>query len=219
MDLSICGDFSTHLPHQNRRVPVASENTNHTRREEILQATLEAIDECKISGAHLRDIASRAGISQGHLHYYYPSKQELFLDLLDYLLECFVEERRDVMLNGGVKPLPKLSFFLKQEIDVIQRKRDMNVFYDFWVQGTRDPAIRTKIQGLYGRWREDIRAVVDEGVKAGVFSPRHADLIPSLLVSLMEGAALQYLIDEEAFDLEVYFAAAQDMVLKLLTEP
>ncbi len=193
-----------------------SENGNHTRRKEILQATLEAIDECKISGAHLRDIASRAGISQGHLHYYYPSKQELFLDLLDYLLECFVEERRDVMLNCEIEPVPKLAFFLKQDMDVIRRKRDMNVFYDFWVQGTRDPAIRQKIQELYGRWRDDIRSVVQKGVDAGAFSPRHADLIPFLLVSLMEGAALQHLIDEEAFDLEAYFAAAQDMVLKLL---
>jgi AcrR family transcriptional regulator len=198
---------------------VSSENANSTRREEILQATLEAIDECKISGAHLRDIASRAGISQGHLHYYYPSKQELFLGLLDYLLECFVEERRDVMLNQEIEPVSKLSFFLQQDMDVIRRKRDMNVFYDFWVQGTRDPAIRAKIQGLYGRWRDDIRAVVSEGVEAGIFTSAHADLIPSLLVSLMEGAALQHLIDDKAFDLEAYFAAARDMVLKLLVEP
>lgn len=198
---------------------MSCEGPNTTKREQILQAALDTIYEKKISGANLREIASRAGMSQGHLHYYYPSKQALYLDLLDYLLECFVEERRDVLLSSEARPLLKLSFFLKQKTDVIQRKKEMDVFVDFWVQGTSDPEIQEKIQGLYDRWRDDIAAVVEEGVQSGLFSTKYAGLIPSLLVSLMDGAALQYLIDGQAFDLEEYFSAAYEMVLGLLIKP
>jgi hypothetical protein len=102
---------------------------------------------------------------------------------------------------------------------VIERKKEMDVFVDFWVQGTKDPEIQAKIQRLYERWREDIKAVVDEGVQCGLFSPGSAHLVPALLVSLMEGAELQYRIDGDAFDLEEYFGAAYEMVLNLLLRP
>ena len=60
--------------------------------------------------------------------------------------------------------------------------------------------------------------MVDEGVQCGLFSSESAHLVPALLVSLMEGAELQYRIDSEAFNLEEYFGAAYEMMLSLLLE-
>jgi len=198
---------------------VSSEEKRLSKRKEILQATLDTVHEDKISGTRMREIAKRAGMSQGNLHYYYPAKDELFLALLDYLLEIFVDEREDILANSEVRPLLKLSFFLRQDKELILRRKEMDVFMDFWVQGTKDPKIREKIQSMYARWRHDIGAVVEEGVQAGLFSPKHAQLIPSLLISIMDGAALQHLLDEEAFDLDAYFFAAYEMVVNILVKP
>jgi hypothetical protein len=52
-----------------------------------------------------------------------------------------------------------------------------------------------------------------------LFDARQAALIPNLLVALMEGAALQYLIDGDAVDLEAYFATAHEMIMRLLRKP
>jgi hypothetical protein len=92
----------------------------------------------------------------------------------------------------------------------------MYAFYDFWVQGTAEEEIRAMIQKMYRRWREDIRGVVGEGLEAGDFDPAGAKHVPMLMVSLMEGAALQYLIDGEGVDLDAYFDAAWEMVEGLL---
>ncbi len=187
--------------------------------ERILEAALEVLSEHKISGTRMRQIARQAEMSQGNLHYYFPSKDALFLNLLDHLLERFVQERKDTLSDANIRPILKLSFILNQDRDIILRRKELDVFFDFWVQGTRDPAIREKITSLYARWRHDISLVIDEGVRTGLFNPRHAPLIPALLVSVMDGAALQYLIDPNAFDLDAYFTTAYEMILQLLLSP
>jgi TetR/AcrR family transcriptional regulator len=181
--------------------------------ETILEAALETIFSDKISGARLRQVARRSGMSQGNLHYYYPTKDELFQALLDHLLETFVREREMLMADQSVPPQQKLRYFFDQEIELIRRAKEIVIFFDFWVQGTKDPKIRKKIRGMYARWRKDIQSVIDEGIQKGVFSAAQATQMPALLASIMDGAALQHLMDPQTLDLQAYFDTAYDMVL------
>ncbi|OGO39576.1 MAG: hypothetical protein A2W35_19880 [Chloroflexi bacterium RBG_16_57_11] len=183
----------------------------------ILDAALETILANKISGARLRQVARQANMSQGNLHYYFPTKDELYKSLLDHILQTFVEERNTLLQDQAVSPQHKLRFFFDQEIELIRRAKEVVVFFDFWVQGTKDPMIRQKIQGMYARWREDIQSVIDEGAQRGVFSASQAAQMPALLASIMDGASLQYLMDARALDLQAYFDAAYDMVIAVLT--
>jgi len=184
--------------------------------EAILEAALETILVNKISGARLRQVARQARMSQGNLHYYFPSKDDLYKSLLDHLLEKFVAERKSLIEDRSIHPEQKLRYFFDQEIELIRRQKEVLVFFDFWVQGTADPEIRKKISQLYSRWRADIALVLEEGVQAGVFSPRAVAQMPALLASIMDGASLQYLIDETSLDPAAYFETAYQMTLSLL---
>jgi len=185
--------------------------------ETILDAALETIFYDKISGARLRQVARRSGMSQGNLHYYYPTKDELFQALLDHLLKTFVREREMLMSDHMLQPQEKLRVFFNQQIELIRRAKEVVIFFDFWVQGTKDASIRKKIRGMYARWREDIKSVIAEGVQSGVFSASQAAQMPALLASIMDGASLQYLMDAQALNLQAYFDTAYDMVLAALT--
>ena len=189
-------------------------------RERILQAALETIADKKIAGTRMREIARRAGISQGHLHYYYPAKDDLFLVLLDYMRGLFVEERAGWLADRSLEPAAKISRFLAQEKALISERGDlMRARYDFAVQGTSDPKIAERMRRLYAGWRADIRSVMVEGVERGDFSERCAVAVPNLLVALIEGAMMQYLVDPDGFDLDGYFEVAHEMVLGLLCPP
>jgi len=182
----------------------------------ILDAAMETILSYKISGARLRQIARRAGMSQGNLHYYFPTKDELYEALLDHLLQIFVEERKSILQDQSINPQQKLRHFLDQEIELIRRQKEVVIFFDFWVQGTADQEIRKKMTKMFSRWRNDIELVIKEGVDQGVFSPNSSSVIPALLASIMDGASLQYLMDDQSFDLEEYFRTAYEMVLKMV---
>jgi TetR/AcrR family transcriptional regulator len=193
-----------------------SEEIGPTQRR-ILDATLATLAKHKVSGTRMRMIAKKAGMSQGNLHYYFPKKANLFIALTDDMLERFVHARAHVLMDEELGAKKKLTIFFDQMKEIVlSESHRMFVFYDFWVQGTSDRQIRAKIQHMYATWRSDIAAVVQQGVQEGAFDRAHTDLIPHIMVSLMEGAALQYLIDEEAVDLDDYFARAQETVFSML---
>jgi len=188
-----------------------------SKEQQILQAALDTICEEKIAGTRLREIARRAGISQGHLHYYFSSKDELLLESLELLLQEFVEARSQSLENSEAEPALKLRLFLEQKKEIILERAEIDIAtMDFWIHSTQDPEWQNRFRNWYRAWRHDIETVVHQGVRSGVFSAAHAHMIPSLLVSLMEGAALQYHIDHEALDLDEYFSTAIDLVLDFL---
>jgi AcrR family transcriptional regulator len=185
----------------------------------ILHAAIDTIATEKISGTNLRDIAARAGISQGTLHYYFPSKIGLYQAVLEYMSNYFVKQREKMLMDSNLKPRDKLNVFFAQMGEVIHEKNFLLVFYDFWVQGAgkaKDLEIQEMIQKIYDRWRGDIDKVVLEGVAQGKFDSKHAKLIPHLMVSLMEGAALQAMIDSEVMDLDAYFKSANQFILNAI---
>jgi AcrR family transcriptional regulator len=183
----------------------------------ILDAALETIFTDKISGARLRQVARNAGMSQGNLHYYFPTKEELYRSLLDHLLDIFVDERKTILEDQTIPPRDKLCYFFEQQIQLIQRQKEVVIFFDFWVQGTADEEIRRKISGMYQKWRQDVKGVIDQGIQEGEFSGIQASQVPALLASIMDGASLQYRMDETAIDLQDYFNTAYKMILAMLT--
>jgi TetR/AcrR family transcriptional regulator len=186
-------------------------------RDAILEATMSAIAENNIDGTTLRGIADRAGMSQGNLHYYFPSKAELFLALLDRMLETFKEERQCALKDLDGSAADRLACFLDQKAEIItQRRYLMDTYYNFWVQGTHDAGVRDKLRSMYANWRTEIKAIVDEGVAQGEFDPASASIIPALMVSMMEGATVQYLVDNEAFDLQRLFSTGHEVILGML---
>lgn len=197
-----------------------SARRNSPQMDSILRAALETIAEKKISGTRMRLIAKRAGMSQGNLHHYFPTKTDLFLALLDDMLAMFVAEREAWLNASEQSAAEKLhSFIAQKEQLLLDNPPLMQAYYDFWVHGTADPAVGAQFQYMYDTWRADIGRVVQEGVAQGVFDPQIAPVVPALVVSLMEGAALQYLIDPERFDLKTHFRAAHQIVFRLLNAP
>lgn len=185
-------------------------------RERILRATYQTILEDQISGTRLRKIADKAGIAQGHLHYYYASKDNLLLELLNRLIQTFSNERLEMLDDPGKTSMEKLLSLFELKIATIEGGAKDFILFDFWVQSASNKTIRKNIDNFYTPWRKTIQQVVQVGVESGEFNPKYADMMPSYMISLMDGAALQYLIDKEAFSLTEYFQKAGEMISELL---
>lgn len=184
---------------------------------QILSAAMAVIAEKKISGTRMRHIAERAQISQGTIHYYFPTKADLLLAMLDEMQASFDQDRRERLAEGDMQPADKIHLFLIQQNRILTEYSSLlEIFYDFWGQGIIDPHVRPKVRWMYEEWRDDMKAAIAEGINKGDFSPRNPQLVPVLLVALLEGGALQYLIDRDVFDLEQYFNAAYDEILNVL---
>ncbi|HBE77383.1 MAG TPA: TetR/AcrR family transcriptional regulator [Firmicutes bacterium] len=185
----------------------------------ILAATLEVIAKEKISGTRMHLIAEEADMTQSNLHYYFPTKNDLLIALLNDIQHWFSENRQQQVDLEHKSSAENLHALFSEKRDVILNHKKLDyVQFDYWVQGTVDPEVRSTFQRTFDTWRKDIQKVLNERSRSKTGDVRYQRMIPYLMVSLMMGASMQYLIDEAEFDLDEYFEVAEAVILSLLAE-
>jgi AcrR family transcriptional regulator len=191
-----------------------------TTREKIINSTLTVITNKKVSGMRLRDVARQAGVSLGTIHYHFPTKSALLVDVLGYMKQCFDEDRQREFSWDILDPDQKLWSFMTQEQKLLLEEPDREmVFLDFWGQASINPQIQQKIRLVYNTWRKEAEEVIEEGIKRGNFTSIDKRLISYIVIALLEGFAVQFLIDPEASDIEEFFLVSYRMILRILTDP
>lgn len=183
----------------------------------ILEATLETIAREKISGTRMHLIAKEADISQSNLHYYYATKKDLLVAVLDKLQERFTRKRKETIdLRNRSMEENLYGLFMEKKDDILNHKKVDYAQFDFWVQGTVDPEIRSKFKKTFDEWRFNINEVLQTVEQKDKVDPEYMNMLPYIIVSLMMGASMQYLIDEGNFDLDEYFSAAKKMIMNFI---
>lgn len=183
----------------------------------ILDATLEIIAREKISGTRMHLIAEEANMSQSNLHYYFPTKNDLIIAVMDDLQKRFSYKRTEsVDLENKSLDENIHGLFEEKKDDILNHKKVDYAQFDFWVQGTVNPDIKVKFQKTFDEWRNNIKEVIENDKYPLNIKSKYVEMLPFLTVSLMMGASMQYLIDEGKFDLEDYFLAAEKLVLNFL---
>ena len=178
----------------------------------ILDAALDVVSEKTISGTRVHLVTEQAGIVPSNLHYYFKTKEDLLLELLERILEQYVESRSKI-LEREYPSLPSaLSCFFDQKKDIIKNESHLDyIEMDYWVQSKLDNRIKKQLNRSYSSWRESIREVLEAHLPG--LSEKKKKYLSYMMVSMMVGASVQYLLDD-SFDLNEYFSMGLTMLLQ-----
>lgn len=186
------------------------------RREQIVNAAYKVALRTGIAGVTLRAVATEAGLSHGLLLFHFKRKDEVIGALLDRVLATTAM----LHMSEDVARLPhapdRLGALLRRELERVARDpRGMRVFFEYWALGVRQAAIRKKIAAALERYRAAFRSLAEEMLLTAD-TPQSTDVTPDALaaiaVSLINGCAVQMMIDPDRFDIDAYLAAAQDVI-------
>src|SRR5689334_14077679 len=82
--------------------PRAVRDPGEERRSELLDAAYTLIAEKGLEGLRTRDIVARAGVNISTLHYYFGTKDELLVAVLDHVRDKFVGvDAQGAAASGG----------------------------------------------------------------------------------------------------------------------
>lgn len=200
------------------------------RREQIVSAAYAVALRTGIAEVTLRAVAAQAGLSHGLLLFHFKRKDEIIGALLDRVLATTAMlHLSEEALSKSVARLPRapdrLGALLRHELERLSvDPRGMRLFFEYWALGVRHTAIRQKIASALERYRAAFRSVAAEVVAAGGPRPTAAssgavtsdaltpDALAAVAVSLINGCAVQMMIDPERFDTAAYLAAVQGLV-------
>lgn len=179
----------------------------------ILDAAIEVVAREKISGTRMHMIAKEANMSQANLHYYFPTKNDIMIALLNNIQEQFSNDRKNFIDLDNKTVVENIrGFFEQKKNDILNNKKLDCAQFDYWVQGTVNEEIRAKFQNTFDIWRNGINEVLNKGEFKDGVDEKHREMLPFIIVSLMLGASMQYHIDEGKFELKDYFDMAEKIV-------
>lgn len=188
--------------------PVGMKNftmTKQVRSEEtrthILQAAMTAFSQEGYDATGVAEICSRAGVSKGAFYHHFPSKQAVFVALLNQWLDGLDEMWANLPApqNGGV---PELLIQMAGSVGDILKSTSGQVpmFLEFWTQARRDDSIWQATMAPYQRYQDRFALLIQQGIDEGSFMNCNAEISARVMLSFAVGLFLQGVLDPQGTD-------------------
>jgi AcrR family transcriptional regulator len=174
------------------------------RRDAVYRAAMTLIAERGIDAARISDIGRRAGMSAGHVMYYFGTKERLLLETLRWS-EAELGAIRAVALRHGRAGWPKLRHFTHIYLpDGVADPR-----WILWIETWRNRVgdLSAPLGELERRWREDVEHIVREGIERGIFREVTVEDFAIRYIALLDGLAIE--VVEGVRDLQSVLAIAE----------
>jgi len=186
------------------------------RREQILNAAYRVAIRQRLGGLGIRDVAREAGLSSGLVLFHFKTKAALIAGLLEWLLENTSVLRPDTQSRDARSAGAALCGLVRAEAQRLSADRlRSELFFDFWVAGTRTTRLRAQMRRALAKYRQEFRALAGRWLAASgaPCNRATADGVAAAAVSFVHGCAIQAVIDPAGFDLKAAFS-----VLDVLAE-
>ncbi len=165
----------------------------------------------------LLDIAREAGMSKGALHYHFPSKESLVSKVLESALESIANRTLDAWAASSTGPIPALRSSVK-ELWFVRRARtdEVAVVADLMAQALYDDSLKPQLAGFFRFAAQQVTQLVlpslrDMGLRLRI----PGEMVPRILVGLLDGLAMQHYVDPSAIDEESLLVAVEAMAMGL----
>ncbi|GAB4351124.1 MAG: hypothetical protein Kow0099_35050 [Candidatus Abyssubacteria bacterium] len=148
----------------------------------------------------VKDIAEQADLPYGVIHYYFKSKDDIVAAMADSIIS-----RYEGLLLERLRAAPSASERMKAGIDFLVDEFIFNhplnrVFYNLVQMAFERKTVRNAFRKLLRVYRDHIAQMVSEGNEGGELSRKDALETASLIVALVEGMALQWMVEPKSFE-------------------
>lgn len=193
--------------------------TTKDRHQEILDAAARVITERGLAETRISDVAEAAGVSPGLILYYFESKDRLLSEALTYANDQFF-----LRMSREIRRIPSAKDQLRHLIDLsvpgyqpeYGKLDEWALWIEVWVRALRDPQMAKDREVLDQRWRQSIADIVRAGQASGEFRPGDAQEVALRLGSLIDGLAIQVIMNDSQVSPERMHRACMEVAASLI---
>jgi len=161
------------------------------RRSQIIRAARAVFVEKGYMAARVEDVAKRASLSKGAVYFYFSSKRELFMALVQEEHEntySFLERAEQDERPAAVKLLDLGQQYLNYFAGL---KSPPRFFLMMCEQGIRDEEIREEVQAVHQRFVDAATRILAQGMAEGTFRQGDPQGMAMMLKAIIDGLAGQ----------------------------
>ena len=184
------------------------------RKEQIMSAALSVVVAKGYDQSRMDDIVEKSQLSKGAIYWYYKSKEEVYLSLVDYWFLQYSSGVVDTLQQqeSASDQLKALFEFFIGQFD--KNAATFKLLVEFWRLAGLNPDFNAKLQQIYSDFLEYIIEIIKVGVANGEFKnvePRITAL--SILINI-EGITWFTLFDKSGVEAHEYIYTISNFILK-----
>ncbi|MEE8335395.1 MAG: TetR/AcrR family transcriptional regulator [Candidatus Neomarinimicrobiota bacterium] len=164
---------------------------------QILEAAVIVFARKGLEKGKIADIALEAGIGKGTIYEYFRSKNEIFQAIEKNFFEHFKAAFKELKSQPKT-PTEKLTDFIQIALGLFdEMDAAMLIVIELWAQAGRDlwhGSDNSLFVETYAYYREEIKALLKEGVKSGEFRAMDTEGVAILLLAFTDGLAWQFVL-------------------------
>ena len=166
--------------------------TVEVRREEILTATTELLDQVGLASIRVSDVAGVLGVSPALIFYHFGTKDALVADAFAHAVDRDLR-RLDEATARGADPTDRLRRVLRL-YGPTGAATGWRLWIDAWALAQREPVIRKVLRRLDERWCAILREVIEDGVAEGTFTCADPAASVARVSALIDGLSVATLV-------------------------
>jgi AcrR family transcriptional regulator len=194
---------------------VARRSKGADRESAVIAAAVELIAEEGLANLRVSDVAKRAGMTVGHVTYYFPSKNAL---LIRAIRHSEMEFHRDVerRLARRADPWSRLRSLIEAASANGPNDPGWVLWFEVWSMAVNDPEVSAVQQELAAWWSDTLADTVRYGVERDVFHPVDEAQMVAVLSALTNGLSVQLSLGDERLTAKRAVQLVMDTAARLL---
>ena len=190
-----------------------NESKQLQRKAQILDAALAVIVQKGYENSRMDDIVASSKMSKGAIYWYYKSKKEIYLSLVNHWVHNY-----SAVLNHIVDTDRSASDQLRSlfQYFTVQYEKDPVVFkalLEFWSMAGRDPEFNDKLQKVYSEFVNLISTIIQQGMDNGEFKNLDVDITAMSIMVNIEGIMWFTLFKLKNTSAREYIQTISDFIL------
>ncbi|MFE5837395.1 TetR/AcrR family transcriptional regulator [Arthrobacter sp. NPDC056493] len=163
-----------------------------SRRNEILRATLDQIQERGMNATRAADVAEALGISESVVFYHFRSREDLMAEAYGLYTRTSSDLLEEAMAAPG-SPSERLQRVLTAYIPH-GNIRDWTLWLEAWTAARIDPRMADILRKQDKFWRSSVEKVILEGIEARVFVTDNPAAAAWRITSMIDGFGVQLVV-------------------------
>jgi AcrR family transcriptional regulator len=183
------------------------------RKDQILDAALTVLVQNGYQGSRMDDVVSESQLSKGAIYWYYKSKKDMYLDLVNFWVIRYSATINHLVENDQAAP-DQLKSLFNYFIDQYESDPDPFIaLTEFWSMAQKDDDFRAKLQKVYSQFLEVLEKIVAKGVKDGDFKKLDIRITAMSIMLNVESINWFTLFDTHGVSARDYIQTISDFIL------
>ncbi|HKH20798.1 MAG TPA: TetR family transcriptional regulator C-terminal domain-containing protein [Gammaproteobacteria bacterium] len=192
--------------------------TRTATREELIKVGTEIIAQQGFNTTGINAILRAAGVPRGSFYYYFASKDDFGLAVIDHFAEAYASQIDSFLKDDGVAPLQRMRNYLEAGMATIsycQFTRGCPIGHLSQELASQNEKFRTRLNAVFRSWKQRYAQCLGAARDAGEI-PQDSDVdqLAELLLTGWEGASLRAKVARSIEPMQAFTEVFFDKVLK-----